>query len=97
VAFPATITAQGGNVYEMRLTGTDSGASYSYFYWAGSTYRANILYSRMTSAEYVIFTVHEAPVSVSGNTIGASAAGQYQYVGSTLVDCRGTFTITITR
>lgn len=95
-SFQATITAQGGNVYHMRLSGTDA-ASFSFFYWAGSRYNGNILFSRTTSTDYVVFTVNEAPFTVSGNTISANASGQYQYVGSTLVDCRGTFAITITR
>jgi hypothetical protein len=80
----------------MRLAGTDA-ASFSFFYWSGSRYNGNILFSRTTSSDYAVFTVSEAPFSVSGNSIKASVAGQYQYVGATLVDCRGTFTITITR
>lgn len=84
-------------MYVMTLTGTDAAASYSYFYWAGSMYRANILYSRTTALDFAVFTVSEAPFTVSGNSMSASAAGEYQYIGSTLVDCRGTFAITLTR
>lgn len=97
LTFPATLTAQGGNVFVMTLSGTDAAASYSYFYWAGSGYRGNILYSRATGSEFAVFTVNEAPFSVSGSTMSASPSGQYQYIGASLVNCTGTFTITLTR
>lgn len=96
LTFRATITAQGGNVYYMSLAGTDA-ASFSFFYWAGSRYNGNILFSRTTASDYAVFSVNEAPFSVSGDTISGNVSGQYQYVGSSLVDCRGTFAITITR
>jgi hypothetical protein len=96
VALAATLTAQGGNVYVMSLEGTDGGSSYSFFYWAGANYHGNILYTRTTS-EFVVFSVNEAPFTLNGSTLSSAAAGEYQYMGATLVDCMGTFTITLTR
>jgi hypothetical protein len=95
VTFPATITARGGSVYDMRLSGTDSD-SYSYFYQSGSGYRGNVLYSKSTS-DFVVFSMHEAAFTQSGNTLTSTSAGEYQYVGSTMGSCSGAFTVTLTR
>lgn len=97
ISFPATIAAQGGNVYVMTLSGTDRQSSYSYFYWAGGSYKGNLLYTRTTASELAVFTVVEAVFSTSANSISGSVGGEYQYLGATIVDCIGTFAITLTR
>ncbi len=97
LTLPATLVAMGGNAYTMTLAGTDSSASYSFFYWAGSSYRGSILYTRRTGSELAVFTVNDAAFSASANSMSASTGGEYQYLGTTLVDCMGTFTISLTR
>lgn len=68
----------------------------SVFSGNGSGYRGNILYSR-TSSEFVVVSMNEAPFTLKGSSLTTTATGEYQYVGATLVDCVGQFTITLSR
>lgn len=81
----------------VRFSGVDPAGSFGSLRWTGSRWSADIIYTRTTSFELAVFNRSGALFTASGNTLTASASGQYQYIGSTLVNCSGVVTLTFSR